>query len=443
MSTNSDNTPSLSKAGKKGKKAAAKPGEPGGDVTSPPEKARGGKVTPLSLNTGATQVYPPVGGEKAGEPTSRGLFSPSDDQTPVRDKQSEKDTAVFVDCEDGEADEDGVDTSDSEGEGEPSGDIKLAAPSAKDEKTEPSKEAEKPAPPKMDSEIRRSLQADDAALEEMLEESRRRSYEKGKETKRRNKLREQENYREKQQLRDDLREERYWRQEAEYQAGRKDKELQLLKERIAALESARANDLSGPSIPSQVPSSNMESGVLSGGTPSGYPAPLLTHQPKVVVKPSQPIAVVSEFSWPKFLKLKEQLQLARANGGIAHRDDFISKQVMDKVRDAHKVFRRRRDLPWDEDELHELDDDDFFARMEQCMLQDHVGEVSKKRFDDVILQADRRMLSTFTGHSLDPVKEFMAGITRELERWQVEEPSADLVQQMARVLFDMIDIDPP
>ncbi len=184
------------------------------------------------------------------------------------------------------------------------------------------------------------------------------------------------------------------------------------------------------------PSFNME---ISGD--NFNPQPLITRQPDVVVKPAPHVAVVTELSWPKLKKLKEQLRLVRSNGYIVERNDFMTPLVTEKVLDAYIVFTRRRNLEWDPNTIGDLSDDEFFSRIEQCICQNHVGV----QFDDIIFQSEytiRRALLTYTGLSVEPVNNFLFWIEEEMEKAGVKEPSEDLVQEMAVLIFDIIDIDP-
>ncbi len=431
MSTTSNS--SLERGGKKGKKAKSKAEQPGSGITSPPEKAKGGKVTPLAPHSGTNQVVPPTdGGEKAiGKPTSGKLFSPGDDQASVEGGSE------FL------KNRDLRDTSDSEDDGDPTDPILQPEPYRGREKPDPPRDAERIDP--NDSEVRRSREADDADWEEYFEEKKRERYEKGLATKKRNRLREEEERREKEELRKALKEKDRLLQEAGYRERKTTQEMELMRERLTAMGNARAHDLSRTGTPSPLPSSNMELGVPRSGEQSNDYNPLLSHQPKLVMKPTQPVNIVNEFSWPKFLKLKEQLQLTRANGNIVHRDDFILGEVMDKIRDCYVIFRERRDLSateWDEFKLHELTDEEFFDRLEQSMQQNQVRVVTRKKFDEVIHQADPQLLADYSGLSQIPVRRFIDSIDAEMKSRQVEEPSEELVQRMATVLFDMIDIDP-
>ncbi len=156
MSTTSNS--SLERGGKKGKRAKSKAELPGSGISSPPEKAKGGKVTPLAPHSGTNRVVPPTdGGEKAIEkPTSGKLFSPGDDQTSVGERSE------FL------KNRDLRDTSDSEDEGDPTDPILQPEPYRGREKPDPPRDAERIDP--NDSEVRRSREADDADWEEYFEE---------------------------------------------------------------------------------------------------------------------------------------------------------------------------------------------------------------------------------------------------------------------------------
>ncbi len=168
---------------------------------------------------------------------------------------------------------------------------------------------------------------------------------------------------------------------------------------------------------------------------------MMNYDEDFVVVPAPHVSVVTVFSWPRLKKLKEQLRLVRANGYIVERSDFITPRVMEKVLDAYVVFTKRRSLDWNPDTLGDLSDDEFFSRIEQCLCQNHVGV----EFDDIVMQSEytvRRLLSTYTGLSLKPVNDFLFKIEEEMEKANVKEPSEDLVQEMAVLIFDMMDIDP-